>query len=379
MNAETAPPQPVAKNVGSRLLSLDALRGFNMFWIIGGEDLVSSLLEKSKNPVVKQVNENLTSHAKWVGFHFYDMIFPLFLFIAGVALPYSIAKQLERGKTHRQITLSILQRTLTLFVCGLIYNGLLKFNGIDHLRIMGVLQRQALGYGAAALIYLYAPRTRQQIAIAAGLLLGYWAAMVLIHVPGADAGSMTEMGNAANYIDRVLFKPGQLYRSYGDPEGPFSTIPAVATAILGVLAGKWLRSGRDQNQKTLGLLGAGVALIFAGALWGIWFPIIKKIWTSSYVLYAGGWSLLLLALFYYLIDVKQYRKWTGFFVVIGVNPLTIYLMQEFVNFEDTAKFFVEGALKHLPAAEPVLFAASVIGVKWLVLRFLHQHKVYFRA
>ncbi len=363
----------------TRLQSLDALRGFNMFWIIGGDDLVSTMLEKSRNPVVKGISDNLTSHAPWVGFHFYDMIFPLFLFIAGVALPYAISKQLERGKTQQQIALAILKRTVMLFVCGLIYNGLLKFNGIEHLRIMGVLQRQALGYGAAALIYLYAPKTRQQIGIAVALLLGYWAAMALIHVPGFPRGTMTETGNLANYIDRALFKPGQLYRSYGDPEGPFSTIPAIATAILGVLAGKWLRTNKKTENKAAGLAIAGLGLIAAGAVWGIWFPIIKKIWTSSYVLYAGGWSLLLLALFYYIIDVKQYKKWAFFFVVIGVNPLTIYLMQEFVNFEEIAKFFFGGALKHAPAIAPVLFIALVIGIKWFVLRFLDKQKIYLRA
>jgi len=350
-----------------------------MFWIIGGDDLVSTMLEKSRNPLVKSISDNLTSHAPWVGFHFYDMIFPLFLFIAGVALPYAISKQLERGKTRQQLAIAILKRTVVLFVCGLIYNGLLRFNGIEHLRIMGVLQRQALGYGAAALIYLYAPKTRQQIGIAAALLLGYWAAMALIHVPGFPRGTMTETGNLANYIDRALFKPGQLYRSYGDPEGPFSTIPAIATAILGVLAGKWLRTENEKQKKAAGLLLAGIGLIAAGAVWGMWFPIIKKIWTSSYVLYAGGWSLLLLALFYYIIDVKQYKKWSLFFVVIGVNPLTIYLMQEFVNFEEIAKFFFEGALKHAHSIAPVLFVASVIAIKWLVLRFLDKQKIYLRA
>jgi len=358
---------------------LDALRGFNMFWIIGGDDLITAIMDKSHNRMVTQVKGNLTGHVEWVGFHFYDMIFPLFLFIAGVALPYAITKQLEKGHTRRQIAISIVKRTFTLFFLGLVYNGLLRFNGIDHLRIMGVLQRQALGYGAAALIYLYAPRKKQMITIAVALLLGYWAAMALIHVPGAPTGSMTQTGNLANYIDRVLFRPGQLYRPYGDPEGPFSTIPAVATAILGALAGKWLRTDHKAEKKAAGLLAAGVALIAVGYVWGLWFPIIKKIWTSSYVLYAGGWSLLLLALFYWLIDVRGYRRWSLFFVVIGVNPITIYLMQEFVNFEETAKFFVGGALAHFPLAQPILLTASIVGIKWLVLRFLDRQKIYLRA
>ncbi len=307
------------------------------------------------------------------------MIFPLFLFIAGVSLPFSIAKRMEKGETRRQLVLNILRRTALLFFLGLIYCGLLKFKGLDHLRIMGVLQRQALGFGGGALILLYAPRPKHQVGVIVALLLAYWAMMSWIPVPGATLGSMTQTGNLANYIDRVLFKPGQLYTSYGDPEGLFSTIPAIATALLGVLAGQWLRSETAPERKAKGLFLAGLALVAGGYMWGHWFPIIKKIWTSSYVLVAGGGSLLLLALFYWLIDVKGYRRWTLFFVVIGVNPLTIYLMQAVVNFDEIAKNLFGGALAHAPYWQPILFAASVLALKWLLLRFLARQKIYLRA
>lgn len=366
------------KSASSRLLSLDALRGFNMFWIIGGDDLVSGFLERTHNPMLRRISDNLTSHVEWTGFHFYDMIFPLFLFIIGVALPFSNARHVSQGETRKKRFARIVKRTLTLFVLGLIYNGLLRFRGFDHLRIMGVLQRLALGYGAAALITMFT-RPRQQAAIAVLLLLGYWALMAWVAVPGVPRGSMTETGNLANYIDRQVFAPGQLYTDYGDPEGLLSTLPSIATALLGVLAGQWLRSERAPDRKALGLALAGLAGIVIGSLWGPWFPIIKKIWTSSYVLVAGGWSLLLFALFYWVIDVRGYRCWTFFLVVIGVNPLTIYILQNIVNFEGIATYFVGGLIQFFPFWKPVLLAFSVLAVKWFFLLFLSRQKIYLRA
>ena len=272
----------------------------------------------------------------------------------------------------------ILKRTLLLFMLGCISNGLLQLRGFEHLRIMGVLQRLALGYGAAALLTMFL-RWRQQVAAVVLLLLGYWVLMAWIAVPGVGRGSMTQMGNLTNYLDRQVFAPGQLYTAYGDPEGLLSTLPAIATALLGVLAGQWLRTDQTPVRKAQVLALAGLVCIGIGYLWAPWFPIIKKIWTSSYVLVAGGWSLLLLALFYWLIDVRGYRRWTFALVVIGVNPLTIYLVQNIVNFEGIAGYFVSGILQFLPFWRPVLLALSVLAVKWLFLLYLYRQKIYFRA
>jgi predicted acyltransferase len=176
-----------------------------------------------------------------------------------------------------------------------------------------------------------------------------------------------------------MFKPKQMYEIYGDPEGPLSTIPAFATAILGALTGTWLRSGRTQKEKTLGLVFSGVAFIALGYLWSPWFPIIKKTWTSSFVLVAGGWSLLFLALFYYLIDVRGWTRWSLFFVVIGLNAITIYVGQNIIDFEGIAGFFVSGVLKYIPVYKDILFAICVLAVKWLFLRFLHRQRIYLRV
>src|SRR5262249_1157066 len=250
-------------------------------------------------------------------------------------LPFSLGRKLEKGIPKSELAKKVLKRTAIMLILGLIYSGLFDLKGLDHQRIMGVLQRLALGYCFASFIYMNTKIRGQVIALAA-CLLSYWLAMRFLPVPGFQRGDFSEYGNFANYIDRVLFAPGQLYEKYGDPEGIFSTIPAIGTALMGVLAGGWLRSDREGNNKTLALVMAGLASIAAGYLWSIDFPVIKKIWTSSYVLVAGGWSLLLLAAFYWLIDVKGWTKWTFFFVVIGLNPITIYIADRIIDFDGIA-------------------------------------------
>jgi predicted acyltransferase len=361
-----------------RLLSLDALRGFNMFWIIGGAEIVAEIANKVDNPTVSRISHNLTKHVEWEGFHFHDMIFPLFLFIIGVALPFSLGRRLDAGEPKNRLIRKVIWRTVILLALGWIYSGLLEFNGLQNLRIMGVLQRLALGYFFASIAMLYM-NVRGQIVAAASCLVIYWLSMRFLSAPGFHLGDFSPNGNFANYIDRVLFQPGQIYRTYGDPEGIFSTIPAIATAMIGSFAGYYLRSDRNGGQKVRGLIAAGVLSIGAGYLWSIDFPVIKKIWTSSYVLVAGGWSLILLALFYWLIDVKGWKRGTLFFMVIGLNPITIYIGQEIIDFEHTAKFFVQGALKFIPAYEVLLFAASLLALKWLFLYFLHRQRIYLRV
>lgn len=375
--AQAVVKQMALPAASTRLVSLDALRGFTMFWIMGGEDVVSALARIVKNPLLTAISNNLTEHAQWEGFHFYDLIFPNFLFIIGVTLPFALGRREEKGGTRRDLIIKILQRAFLMFVLGWIYYGLLEFKGWEHQRIFGVLQRLALGYCAAALIFLNF-RPRAQALIAGGLLIGYWLAMRWVHVPGFPLGTMSPEGNVANYIDRLTLQPGQMYQKYGDPEGLFSTIPAIATALLGLLAGQWLRTERPQKQKALGLVAAGAVSIAGGYLWSLWFPIIKKTWTSSYVLVAGGWSLLGLALFYWLVEVRGYKRWTTFFVVIGMNALTIYVAQRIIEFEHIADFFVGGILRFVPVWQPFLFALSVVAIRWLFLLCLYRQKIFLR-
>jgi predicted acyltransferase len=367
------------KGAGSaRLESVDALRGSNMFWIIGGADLFAAIAGAAHRGWLNAVSANLTEHVKWEGFHFYDMIFPLFLFIMGVTTPFSLARRREKGDSRAALVRHVLRRAALLFLLGLIYSGLLQLPGIEHLRLMGVLQRLALASGCAALIYLFLDR-RGQIAAAVSLLLVYWAAMRWIPVPGHPPGSFTPEGNFANHLDRVIFLPKQLYETYGDPEGLLSTIPAVTTALLGIFAGQWLRGPKPPRDKVWGLLAAGALGIAAGYAWSPWFPVIKKIWTSSYVLVAGGWSAVLLALFYWAIDVRGWKRWAYFFVVIGLNPITIYLGERIIGFERIARFFVGGVLQFTGVMTTILLTIAVLAVKWLFLQFLHKQRIYLRV
>ena len=358
-----------------RLLSIDALRGFDMFWIIGGGTLLSSLADVWPHPITQTIKEQL-EHVEWQGFHFEDLIFPLFLFIVGVVLPFSTSRRRQQGQSSASIHLHIFKRALTIILLGLIFNNLLRFEW-SQMRWPGVLQRIGLCYFFAAIVVAHT-RWRTQAIIVGAVLVLYWVAAELIPVPDFGANAMTAEGCLSSYIDQRLI-PGKLYYGYGDNEGLISTFPAVCTVLLGALAGHWLRSQRTGNRKAAGLALAGLACVATGYLWGLVFPIIKLIWTSSYTLFSGGWCLLLLALFYWLIDVKGYRKWTFFFVVIGVNPITIYFLQRFVNFGDIAEFFLAGVVNNAGQVAPLVLPLGVLAVKWLLLWFLYRHKIFFKA
>ena len=358
-----------------RIVSIDALRGFDMFWIIGGGAALGSLLGLWNNPVTEAIHNQL-EHVEWQGFHFEDLIFPLFLFITGAVLPFSISRRRERGQNLPALQMSIPKRRLVLILLGLIYNNLLNFE-FSEMRWMGVLQRIGLCYFFAAIIVLNTKWRAQAIFIAAVLIL-YWLAAALIPVPDFGAGVMTAEGCLSSYIDQQLI-PGKLYYGYGDNEGLISTLPAICTVLMGSLAGLWLRSNRPGNKKAAGLAIAGLACVVVGYLWGFAFPIIKIIWTSSYTLFSGGFCLMLLALFYWIIDVKGYRKWTIFFVVIGVNPITIYFLQRFVDFGSITEFFLTGFVAHAGLIAPVIIPVGVLAIKWLLLWFLYRHKIFFKV
>ncbi|UCF36400.1 MAG: DUF5009 domain-containing protein [Acidobacteriota bacterium] len=359
-----------------RVVSIDALRGFDMFWIIGGDAFFRALFQLINTPWALTLLDQL-EHKEWHGFTFYDLIFPLFLFIVGAAMPFAISKRLQRGDNRRELYVHIMKRTLILFALGLVYGHILEFD-FDRFRWAGVLQRISLCYFFAAVIFMNF-RIKGQAIAAGSILVGYWAILTLVPVPGFGAGILTPEGNLASYIDQ-LFLPGRFCCfQFGDNEGILSTIPAIATTLLGGLAGHLLRSAMDQRQKLLGLIGAGIGSLVIALLWDLLFPINKLLWTSSYVLFAAGWSFLLLALFYWVIDMRRYQKWAFPFIIIGLNPITIYVAQSVFDFGSIARIFVGGFVDHTGVFQPVFWVACVFAVKWLFLYFLYRQKIFLKA
>ncbi|QDT04253.1 hypothetical protein K227x_26430 [Rubripirellula lacrimiformis] len=347
-----------------------------MLWIIGGSAIAREILAGSDTDSFRGRLESQFYHVAWEGFRLYDLVFPLFLFLAGCVLPYSLAKYAE---TPRAVYGRLFRRGVALVLLGLLYNGILQFD-FANMRYMQVLQRIGIGYVAAGLIFLHT-RWRMQLVITAAILLGYWAIFAFIPPPGGVAGDYSMEGNLAGYIDRSVL-PGKIlekYYGYGDNEGILSTIPAIATALLGVLAGTLLRSTLTPYRKVLSLAAAGIGCLVIGYGWGASFPVIKNLWTSSFVLVAGGWSLLLLAIFYLVIDVWQWQRAALFWVVIGSNAITIYIAQEFVDFRQIAEFFFGGVARVSGDYQKLVLLVGVLIVKWCLLFFLYRRRIFLRV
>lgn len=365
-----------------RLLSLDTLRGFDMFFIMGGAGFFIALNDLFPNAFFGAIAAQMY-HVPWHGFTQHDMIFPLFLFIAGISFPFSLANRRAKGISEKSIYLNIIRRGLTLVLFGMIYNGLLKFD-FENLRCCSVLGRIGLGWMFAALIFLNT-KTKTRVIISAAILILYWLLLAFVPVPDAVPGTdpFSKEGSWVGYIDRMI-TPGKLiYPGVHDPEGLLSTAPAVVTALLGMFAGEIVKSGKEimsENRKVIYLAVIGIALVVIGQLWNIVFPINKNLWTSSFVCFVGGLSFLLFALFYYIVDVKGWRKWTTFFVVIGMNSITIYMAQRIVGFSGISKFFFGGFIGLFSeAAQPFVSSACYIATCWVFLYILYRKKIFLKV
>jgi predicted acyltransferase len=328
---------------------------------------------------------NQLHHSVWNGFTFYDLIFPLFIFIAGVSMPYSFGKQLEQANNKaiakKNIYRSLIRRTIILILLGMIVNGVLQLKGYENIRFASVLGRIALSCFFAAIIYLNC-KQRTRVIWFFLILFGYWAAMSFVPVPGFGSGVLTPEGNLAGYVDRVLL-PGKLHRIIYDPEGLLSTIPAIASAMLGIFTGEYLRNlskAKHSGSTALILLLAGILLIVTGWLWGSVFPINKNMWTSSFVLFAGGWSLILFSLFYWIIDVAGYTQWSMPFVWIGSNSILIYVAAHgMVNFEFTSQFLFGGFINLTPPVwHSALIWVGVALIQLAALYFLYKKKWFLK-
>jgi predicted acyltransferase len=367
-------------NKSQRLLSLDALRGFDMFWITGGQRIIHALALLTGWPVFKWLNVQM-HHVEWEGFAFYDLIFPLFLFLAGVSMPFSFSKRLLRGESKKTICRHALKRMFMLIFIGMLYNRILNLDA-EHLRFASVLGRIGVAWFFAAVIYLNTSK-RWQVVWFWGLLIGYNLLMQFIPVPGFGTGNMTLEGNLAGYIDR-LFLPGKLHLDVLEPEGILSTIPSVSTALMGVLAGTLLRSEEyhiSKLKKGVLLIGSGIVFLVLGKLWGLFFPLIKNLWTSSFTLYAGGISLVLLGIFYIIIDVWGFKRWAFFFIVIGLNPITIYLVQyKIIDFNVMRDFFFGGLMRMaLGYWSGIIGSVGYVACVWMFLYFLYKKKIFLKV
>jgi predicted acyltransferase len=297
-----------------RLASLDVFRGLT----IAGMILVN-------NPGSWEAIYSPLEHAAWHGWTPTDLVFPFFLFIVGVSITLALSRRAESNGTKRDLYLKIVRRSLIIFVLGLILAGFPRYD-LSTLRIPGVLQRIAVCYLIASLIFLKT-KWRTQAVVAAALLLFYWMVMTLIPVPGFGAGDLSMEGNLAAYVDRTLL--GQhTWKPLYDPEGILSTLPAIATTLFGVLTGQWLRLRHSEFEKVAGVFVAGAALVVAGWTWGFRFPINKALWTSSYVLLTAGLALQLLAICFWLVDIKGVQRWAKPFLIFGTNALAIYFLSE---------------------------------------------------
>jgi len=329
-------------------------------------------------------------HAAWHGWTATDVIFPFFVFIVGVAIPLALGPRLERDG-RAAVTLKVVRRSIVIFALGIVLNGFPWFVWAT-LRIPGVLQRIAVCYLIAALVYVLTS-TRAQAIIASGLLLGYWLAMTAVPVPGYGAGDLSPEGNLAAYLDRAVFGPHiwQFAKVY-DPEGLLSSVPAVATALLGVLTGTWLRSGRGSDVIAARLAVAGIAGIVLGELWGLWFPINKSLWTSSYVMLTGGLALVALAAFYWLIEIRERRRWAIPFAVLGVNALVLFFLSTLAaRLLSIVKVGAEGhSLQAVlferlfaPLASPVnaslAYALVYVVIWWAIMWMLYRWNIRLRV
>lgn len=378
-NASTETQQGIGKP--KRLRSLDALRGFDMLWIVGGHSLVRTLATYTEWEWLRWFSGQL-HHPGWSGFTFYDLIFPLFLFLAGVTMPFSLGKQVDLGKSKWKILQKVATRAALLVLLGAIYNGLLEFKPLSETRICSVLGYIGIAYFLAALIYLFS-NTRHQIIWSVGILFGYWAALMWINVPGHGAGVLTPQGCITAYLDRSLLPwrfniAGQLY----DSQGIFVTIPAIVTALLGTLTGQFLRHSK-LNPFAIGgiLIAAGIVSYFLAKLWGTQLFISKELWNPTFVLHCAGWSLMLLGLFYLVIDALGFWRWSFFFIVIGMNSITIYLGVSMIRFRHTSHFLFNGVIDKFetPHLQPVLSSAAYILTWWLVLLFMYRKKIFLKV
>lgn len=364
--------------LSGRLMSLDAFRGLTVACMI----LVN-------NPGNWEHVFGPLEHAEWHGWTATDLIFPFFLFILGVSITFSFGKRksTSKGKLYR----GVFRRSLVIYALGLLLSAFPNFD-VANLRYVGVLARISIVYLITSLLVINLSR-RALVWVTVSLLFGYWALMTLVPVPGHGAGVLTPEGNLAAWVDRFAV-PGRMYQGTWDPEGLVSTLPAVATALLGVFTGNWLRSNRPRPEIAKGMFATGCVGIALGSLWDLYFPINKNLWTSSYVIFTAGAALVLLSALYWVIDVKGRRRWARPLVAFGVNAISVYVLAGMVaRLLNYTQVTVEDGPVPLktwlfdqyfaPWAPPTIaslaFALVFLAVMWLLVELLYKKQIFIKV
>jgi len=361
-----------------RLASLDALRGFDMLMISGGGAFLSLMGGKTNLAFIDAVAAQF-QHPDWNGFTFYDFIFPLFLFMAGTSLSFSLRSGLAKGISKADLAKKVAKRMVILFFFGILdKNAPLDIFDPAHIRYGTVLGRIGIATFIAALLYMNFSG-KQMLSIAAAILILYFAALMLIPAPGFSAGDLTFEGNLVGWLDRN-FMPGRLKQTTYDELAMTTQLSATCLTIFGCLAGDLLQKGLPINKKLAQLGLMGIVGIGVGLLWSLVFPLNKHLWSSSFILVTAGMSCLLVVLFYWIIDVKKYSRWAFFFKVIGMNSLAIYLLCRFVDFGHSSKLLFAGLYNHLPEKWHEVFnALGGLILVWLVLYVMYRHKIFVKV
>ena len=376
-------PPPVDPIKKQRLLSIDALRGFDMIWILGAEGIFAALFALTGFTLFNSAAQQML-HTPWHGFTAYDLIFPLFIFLSGVSL--GIAGKPLRSYPVDQRAIKIkhaVKRLFLLLALGVIYNhgwGTGMPAVIDEIRFASVLGRIGIAWFAAALLVWFVS-IRSQYLIAIILLLGYWFLLAVVEISGFGAGNYTSTGSLNVWFDQTLL-PGTTYQRLPlDPEGLLSNLTSIVNALIGVFVGRHMISYQNNAKKLLvNLVTAGSILLVLGYLWGIVFPINKTLWTSSFTLVTCGYSILLLSSFYVVIDVLKIQRWAVFFAVIGTNSIITYLGTSLINWQYTASSLLGGVISATPDnLRPLLEVIVLVLVQWIILLWLYRRKIFIKV
>ncbi len=359
-----------------RIMAIDALRGFDMFWIIGGQGVVMTLLALLKVPRPEWFARQF-DHMPWIGFSGWDLIMPLFLFITGASIPFAFSNRRRRHQSTASLYLRVFRRVVILFVFGMIVQGHILAFKLDQLHLYSnTLQAIAAGYLVASIAQLTLP-VIGQLWLTAVLLVTYWALMMFVPFAGHPGGTLEGDANFALYVDHLIlghFEDGKTYTWV------LSSLGFAGTVLLGSLGGHILRMEKRPVERVGYLLAAGIGCLLGGWLWSFHFPIIKHIWTSSMVLWSGGWCYLLLGVFYLVIDVWGLRRWAFPFVVIGMNAITAYMAWNVLPFGSVSQRLFRGLADHLGEnGGNFLMATGTFALIWLLLFYLYRNKTFLKV